>query len=34
MKFQAEDADLFLQSKDYIDTAIIPLVGINASHIK
>ncbi len=34
MKFQAEDADLFLQSKDYIDTAIIPLVGIDASHIK
>jgi len=34
MKFQAEDADLFLQSKDYIDTAIIPLLGINASHIK
>ncbi|MCM3046368.1 MULTISPECIES: YpiF family protein [Bacillus] len=34
MKFQAEDANLFLQSKDYIDTAIIPLVGINASHIK
>lgn len=34
MKFQAEDADLFLQSKDYIDTAIIPLVGMNASHIK
>lgn len=34
MKFQAEDADLFLQSKDYIDTAIIPLVGINARHIK
>lgn len=34
MKFQAEDADLFLQSEDYIDTAIIPLVGINASHIK
>ncbi|QXJ46793.1 YpiF family protein [Bacillus altitudinis] len=34
MKFQAEDAYLFLQSKDYIDTAIIPLVGINASHIK
>ncbi|WMT27443.1 YpiF family protein [Bacillus aerius] len=34
MKFQAEDADLFLQSEDYIDTAIIPLVGINVSHIK
>ncbi|AMM89374.1 hypothetical protein UP15_10440 [Bacillus pumilus] len=34
MKFQAEDADLFLQSKDYIDTAIIPLVGIDVSHIK
>ncbi|GAB1304336.1 YpiF family protein [Bacillus altitudinis] len=34
MKFQAEDADLFLQSKDYIDTAIIPLIGIDASHIK
>ncbi|MEW3992440.1 YpiF family protein [Bacillus altitudinis] len=34
MKFQSEDADLFLQSKDYIDTAIIPLVGIDASHIK
>ncbi|KML16085.1 hypothetical protein VK97_08590 [Bacillus sp. LK10] len=34
MKFQAEDAELFLQSKDYIDTAIIPLVGIDASHIK
>lgn len=34
MKFQAEDADLFLQSRDYIDTAIIPLVGIDASHIK
>ncbi|MCY7531997.1 YpiF family protein [Bacillus altitudinis] len=34
MKFQSEDADLFLQSKDYIDTAIIPLVRIDASHIK
>ncbi|KEP27336.1 YpiF family protein [Bacillus zhangzhouensis] len=34
MKFQAEDADRFLQSKDYIDTAIIPLVGINANQIK
>ncbi|VWA43435.1 YpiF family protein [Bacillus altitudinis] len=34
MKFQAEDAELFLQSKDYIDTAIIPLVWIDASHIK
>ncbi|MBS4747658.1 YpiF family protein [Bacillus altitudinis] len=34
MKFQAEDADLFLQSKDYIDTAIIPLVGIDSSRIK
>ncbi|WP_324657365.1 YpiF family protein [Bacillus altitudinis] len=34
MKFQAEDADLFLQSKGYIDTAIIPLVGIDVSHIK
>ncbi|MBD3858637.1 YpiF family protein [Bacillus sp. 28A-2] len=34
MKFQAEDADRFLQSKDYIDTAIIPLVGIDASQIK
>ncbi|PIK26158.1 MULTISPECIES: YpiF family protein [Bacillus] len=34
MKFQAEDADRFLQSKDYIDTAIIPLVGIDANQIK
>ncbi|PCK20970.1 hypothetical protein CEY02_10105 [Bacillus pumilus] len=34
MKFQAEDADRFLQSKDYIDTAIIPLVGMNAGQIK
>ncbi|TYS33979.1 YpiF family protein [Bacillus pumilus] len=34
MKFHAEDADRFLQSKDYIDTAIIPLVGINAEQIK
>ncbi|MGG1696537.1 YpiF family protein [Bacillus zhangzhouensis] len=34
MKFQAEDADRFLQSKDYIDTAIIPLVGINVNQIK
>lgn len=34
MKFQAEDVDRFLQSKDYIDTAIIPLVGIGADQIK
>lgn len=34
MKFHAEDADRFLQSKDYIDTAIIPLVGIDANQIK
>lgn len=34
MKFQAEDADRFLQSKDYIDTAIIPIVGIDANQIK
>ncbi|MBU8658186.1 YpiF family protein [Bacillus pumilus] len=34
MKFHAEDADRFIQSKDYIDTAIIPLVGIDANQIK
>ncbi|BBP90303.1 hypothetical protein BsIDN1_39210 [Bacillus safensis] len=34
MKFQAEDADRFLQSKAYIDTAIIPLVGIDADQMK
>ncbi|MDM5298521.1 YpiF family protein [Bacillus pumilus] len=34
MKFKAEDADRFLQAKDYIDTAIIPLVGMDASQIK
>ncbi len=34
MKFQAEDADRFLQSKAYIDTAIIPLVGVNADQMK
>ncbi|MFS0656540.1 YpiF family protein [Bacillus sp. 179-C3.3 HS] len=34
MKFKSEDADQFLQSKDYIDTAIIPLVGMNMNQIK
>ncbi|MEI4790322.1 YpiF family protein [Bacillus sp. FJAT-53060] len=34
MKFQAEDTDRFLKSKDYIDTAIIPLVGMDAGQIK
>ncbi|AOZ90253.1 hypothetical protein BK049_16990 [Bacillus xiamenensis] len=34
MKFQAEDAERFLQSKDYIDTAIIPLIRISANQIK
>lgn len=34
MRFQSEDADRFLQSKAYIDTAIIPLVGIDADQMK
>ncbi|MFJ5965089.1 YpiF family protein [Bacillus sp. NPDC093026] len=34
MKWKAEDADSFLQSRDYIDTAIIPLVGIDVGQIK
>ncbi|MGE6629543.1 DUF2487 family protein [Bacillus sp. NPDC077027] len=34
MRWKAEDADAYLQSKDYIDTAIIPLVGINIGGLK
>lgn len=31
MRWRAADADAYLQSADYIDTAVIPLISITSS---